>query len=182
MWRKSSYSGGSGGDCVEVRDDTGRVLVRDTKDRIGPVLPFTPQAWRRFADRVKRSLAGPRARHLRAPSRLEGARSAVLTKPTLLPWLKIGPVIATISGRRRDATVSAMHAERRLWAGGWLCDQSRSSGHIHISGRSGFCLGRCAGRPADCRAHQGLCLVGLHVSGRGKAASRAYWSCVVAER
>ena len=30
MWRKSSYSGGSGGDCVEVRDDTGRVLVRDT--------------------------------------------------------------------------------------------------------------------------------------------------------
>jgi hypothetical protein len=91
MWRKSSYSGGSGGDCVEVRDDTGRVLVRDTKDRTGPVLPFTPQAWRRFADRVKRSLAGPKARHLRAPSRLEGARSAVLTKPTLLPWPKIGP-------------------------------------------------------------------------------------------
>jgi Domain of unknown function (DUF397) len=110
MWRKSSYSGGSGGDCVEVRDGTGRVLVRDTKDRTGPVLPFTPQAWRRFADRVKRSLAGPKARHLRAPSRLEGARSAVLTKPTLLPWPKIGPVIATISGRRRDATVRAMHS------------------------------------------------------------------------
>jgi hypothetical protein len=69
MWRKSSYSGGSGGDCVEVRDDTGRVLVRDTKDRTGPVLPFTPQAWRRFADQVKRSLTGPKARHLRAPSR-----------------------------------------------------------------------------------------------------------------
>jgi hypothetical protein len=77
------------------------------------VLPFTPQARRRFAARVKRSLAGPKARHLRAPSRLEGARSAVLTKPTLLPWPKIGPVIATISGRRRDATVRAMHAERR---------------------------------------------------------------------
>ena len=59
MWRTSSYSGGSGGDCVEVRDDTGRVLVRDTKDRTGPVLPFTPQAWQRFADRVKHSLAGP---------------------------------------------------------------------------------------------------------------------------
>jgi Domain of unknown function (DUF397) len=114
MWRTSSYSGGSGGDCVEVRGDTGRVLVRDTKDCTGPVLPFTPQAWRRFADRVKRSLAGPKARHLRAPSRLEGARSAVLTKPTLLPWPKIGPVIATISGRRRDATVRAMHAERRI--------------------------------------------------------------------
>ena len=57
MWRTSSYSGGSGGDCVEVRDDTGRVLVRDTKDRTGPVLPFTPQAWQRFADRVKHLLA-----------------------------------------------------------------------------------------------------------------------------
>lgn len=55
MWRTSSYSGGSGGDCVEVRDDTGRVLVRDTKDLTGPVLPFTPQAWQRFADLVKRS-------------------------------------------------------------------------------------------------------------------------------
>ena len=75
MWRTSSYSGGSGGDCVEVRDDTGRVLVRDTKDRTGPVLPFTPQAWQRFADRVKRSLAGPQAKHLPAPS-LEGARPA----------------------------------------------------------------------------------------------------------
>jgi hypothetical protein len=58
MWRTSSYSGGSGGDCVEVRDDTGRLLVRDTKDRTGPVLLFTPEAWQRFADRVKRSLAG----------------------------------------------------------------------------------------------------------------------------
>ena len=59
-WRTSSYSGGSGGNCVEVRDETGRVLVRDTKDRTGPVLPFAPQAWQRFADRVKRSLAGCR--------------------------------------------------------------------------------------------------------------------------
>ena len=91
IWRKSSYSGGSGGDCVEVRDDTGRVLVRDTKDRTGPVLPFTPQAWRRFADRVKRRRRLARRPGIYgAPSRLEGARSAVLTKPTLLPWPKIG--------------------------------------------------------------------------------------------
>ena len=76
MWRTSSYSGGSGGDCVEVRDDTGRVLVRDTKDRTGPVLPFTPQAWQRFADRVKHSLAGPQAKHPRAPLRLKGAHPA----------------------------------------------------------------------------------------------------------
>lgn len=81
-WRTSSYSGGSGGDCVEVRDDTGRVLVRDTKDRTGPVLPFTPQAWQRFADRVKRPLAGPQTKHPPAPS-LEGARSAH-TEPFLV--------------------------------------------------------------------------------------------------
>jgi hypothetical protein len=51
-WVMSSYS--SQGNCVEVaaRD---HVLVRDTKDRPGPVLRFSPAAWRRFADRVKRS-------------------------------------------------------------------------------------------------------------------------------
>ena len=57
-WRKSSYSGGSGGNCVEVSDHDHRVTVRDTKqDATGPVLRFTPAAWRRFAEQVKRSLA-----------------------------------------------------------------------------------------------------------------------------
>jgi len=55
-WRKSSYSD-NGGECVEVAEDTRRVLVRDTKDRTGPMLRFTPEAWRRFAGQVKRSLA-----------------------------------------------------------------------------------------------------------------------------
>jgi hypothetical protein len=50
-WVKSSHSGNGG--CVEVAAD-GHVLVRDTKDRHGPVLTFSPQAWRRFASRVKR--------------------------------------------------------------------------------------------------------------------------------
>lgn len=51
-WRKSSFSG-SQANCVEVaaRD---RVLVRDTKNKSGAVLRFTPAAWRRFADEVKR--------------------------------------------------------------------------------------------------------------------------------
>jgi len=53
VWVKSSYSGGSGGNCVEVADHGSRVLVRDTKDSQGPVLRFTADAWRRFADRVK---------------------------------------------------------------------------------------------------------------------------------
>ena len=56
-WRKSSYSGAQGGDCTEVATVPGAVLVRDTNDRTGPALRFTPATWRRFADRVKRSLA-----------------------------------------------------------------------------------------------------------------------------
>ena len=51
-WRKSSYSGGNGGQCVEVAVP-GRVLVRDTKDRAGAVLEFGPDAWREFAANVK---------------------------------------------------------------------------------------------------------------------------------
>jgi hypothetical protein len=53
-WVKSSYSG-SEANCVEVavRD---RVVVRDTKDRTGPVLRFSPAAWREFADQVKASV------------------------------------------------------------------------------------------------------------------------------
>jgi uncharacterized protein DUF397 len=57
-WRKSTYSSGNGGECVEVADHAKSVLVRDTKEHgHGPVLRFSPDVWRRFADRVKRSLA-----------------------------------------------------------------------------------------------------------------------------
>ncbi len=48
-WRKSSYSGGSGGNCVEVaRNQTGIVAVRDSKDPHGPKLIFTPAEWEAF--------------------------------------------------------------------------------------------------------------------------------------
>ena len=56
-WRKSTYSSNGGGECVEVANDTRSVLVRDTNDRTGPVLRFSPAAWLRFAEQVKRSLA-----------------------------------------------------------------------------------------------------------------------------
>ena len=49
-WVKSSHSGNGG--CVEVAAPS-HVLVRDTKDRHGPVLTFSPAAWRRFASQVK---------------------------------------------------------------------------------------------------------------------------------
>ena len=55
-WRKSSYSSDNGGNCVEV-GTADRVMVRDTKNKAGAVLRFSPDAWRKFADQVKRSLA-----------------------------------------------------------------------------------------------------------------------------
>ncbi len=52
-WRKSSYSGNGGGDCVEVGAADGAIVVRDTKDRAGAVLRFPAGKWRRFADQAK---------------------------------------------------------------------------------------------------------------------------------
>ncbi|MCU7727781.1 DUF397 domain-containing protein [Actinoplanes sp. KI2] len=50
-WRKSSRS--SGGNCVEVRETDDEVLVRDSKDREGPVLHFDREAWRAFIEDLK---------------------------------------------------------------------------------------------------------------------------------
>ncbi|MDH6464315.1 hypothetical protein M2302_004513 [Micromonospora sp. A200] len=50
IWRKSSRSGGNGGNCVEVATNLpGIVAARDSKDRAGPALSFTPSAWAAFA-------------------------------------------------------------------------------------------------------------------------------------
>ncbi|HUN32263.1 MAG TPA: DUF397 domain-containing protein [Trebonia sp.] len=52
-WRKSSYSGGSTGNCVEVASN-GAVLVRDTRDNgRGPVLRVTSADWSRLVESVK---------------------------------------------------------------------------------------------------------------------------------
>ncbi|MFF0151635.1 DUF397 domain-containing protein [Micromonospora sp. NPDC005203] len=54
-WRKSTRSGSSGGDCVEVADNLpGIVGVRDSKDPTGPALLFGPVAWRAFVTEVSR--------------------------------------------------------------------------------------------------------------------------------
>ncbi|MDG4808380.1 DUF397 domain-containing protein [Micromonospora sp. WMMD1120] len=47
VWRTSSRSGGEG-NCVEVAGFPDTVAVRDSKDRHGPVLTFTPAAWTAF--------------------------------------------------------------------------------------------------------------------------------------
>jgi hypothetical protein len=55
VWRKSSYSGGNGGQCVEVaRNLPAGVAVRDSKDPDGPRIVVTRAAWAAFVDRVKR--------------------------------------------------------------------------------------------------------------------------------
>jgi hypothetical protein len=54
-WRKASYSGNGGANCVEAGNKPGMVLVRDTTDRDGRTLSFTASAWRAFTANVKRS-------------------------------------------------------------------------------------------------------------------------------
>ena len=52
-WRKSSYSGCNGGNCVQVADLRRTIAVRDSKDPDGPALFFTPAEWAAFTARVK---------------------------------------------------------------------------------------------------------------------------------
>jgi hypothetical protein len=47
FWRKSTHSNGSSS-CVEVTMTSPLVAVRDTKDRGGPVLTFSPGDWQAF--------------------------------------------------------------------------------------------------------------------------------------
>ena len=51
-WRKSSYSGSNGGQCVEVASAEG-VMVRDTTDRDGVTLKFSAETWSAFAASLK---------------------------------------------------------------------------------------------------------------------------------
>ncbi|RRQ89456.1 DUF397 domain-containing protein [Streptomyces griseofuscus] len=54
LWLKSSYSNGSGGDCVEVADNVpGVVPVRDSKVPDGPALLLTATAWAPFVASLK---------------------------------------------------------------------------------------------------------------------------------
>lgn len=47
VWQKSTYSGMNG--CLEVAFiDEGRVAIRDSKSKQGPVLVFSLTEWRSF--------------------------------------------------------------------------------------------------------------------------------------
>jgi Domain of unknown function (DUF397) len=53
-WAKSSRSGPTGGNCVEVaRLDDGQVAVRNSRHPSGPALVFTALEWEAFVSRAK---------------------------------------------------------------------------------------------------------------------------------
>jgi Domain of unknown function (DUF397) len=51
-WRKSSRSGGNGGECVEVGSDDDTIYIRDTATP-GPTLAFPRPVWAAFVEGVK---------------------------------------------------------------------------------------------------------------------------------
>lgn len=52
-WRVATYTGGSGGNCVEVGAADHAILIRDSKDRTGETLTVTAATWRAFANSLK---------------------------------------------------------------------------------------------------------------------------------
>lgn len=58
-WRTSTRSQGNG-QCVEVATNLPEVVaVRDSKDRTGPVLTFTPSGWKAFTSGIQRGEFDP---------------------------------------------------------------------------------------------------------------------------
>lgn len=51
VWTKSSYCGS--GQCLEVAEAAGVVLVRDSRGGRSPVLEFSPTAWREFVRLIR---------------------------------------------------------------------------------------------------------------------------------
>ncbi|MGH4032933.1 DUF397 domain-containing protein [Actinomycetota bacterium Odt1-20B] len=47
-WHKSSYSSGGSGDCVEVATCPTTIHIRDSKNPEGPRLALAPTAWTGF--------------------------------------------------------------------------------------------------------------------------------------
>ncbi|QOV38661.1 DUF397 domain-containing protein [Streptomyces ferrugineus] len=48
QWRKSSYSGDQGGNCIEIAETTTAVAIRDSKNPAGPILALGPAAFTTF--------------------------------------------------------------------------------------------------------------------------------------
>ncbi len=61
-WRTGTYSGGNGGQCVEVAtlpaSPQPSCAVRDSKNPHGPVLAFSRGQWHRFTGKIKAATPG----------------------------------------------------------------------------------------------------------------------------
>jgi len=58
-WRKSRYSSGQGGNCVEIAElPDGGAAVRDSKDPTGPVLTVPLAQWAAFVGAISRGEIG----------------------------------------------------------------------------------------------------------------------------
>jgi Domain of unknown function (DUF397) len=66
-WRKSSRSAANG--CVEVASLADLVAIRDSKDRGGATLLFSPAAWRDFLGGVRAGEFDPQGAPPGGPSR-----------------------------------------------------------------------------------------------------------------
>lgn len=53
VWRKSSYC--ASGECVEIAELNGMIVMRDSKDPHGPTLRYTAEEWQSFIRAIKAS-------------------------------------------------------------------------------------------------------------------------------
>ncbi|TGB03050.1 DUF397 domain-containing protein [Streptomyces sp. MZ04] len=49
-WRKSTYSGNTGGDCIEIAPREGTVAVRDSKNPEGPAFTIAEGTFASFVE------------------------------------------------------------------------------------------------------------------------------------
>lgn len=52
-WKKSSYSGSSGANCVETASDKAGVHVRDSQAPENGSIAFSPETWNAFTASIK---------------------------------------------------------------------------------------------------------------------------------
>ncbi|WP_406325299.1 DUF397 domain-containing protein [Streptomyces niveus] len=55
QWRKSSYSNGAGGECLEIAELAGVTAVRDSKQPSGPRIAIRQAAWADFVGALRAS-------------------------------------------------------------------------------------------------------------------------------
>jgi len=84
-WRKSTYSNGTGGNCVEVAHLPNGRAVRDSKHPEGPILVFTREGWQAFVQGIQ---AGELCAELE-PGQAAGivAKVPVMTPHFLSAWV-----------------------------------------------------------------------------------------------